>query len=115
MGMTSRRKGYRGEKEIRDIISERLLTCVWQAEDPKKPDIRVENLDGEVKYRASVPQCIYKWLDEKHADFLAVRRISKTDRGKRWLAVCDMNLFLDLLEDRFVHPEQGVDEEELYG
>ena len=100
-GKTSRRKGYIGEKKARDLLESLGYEIRWQAEDPKKPDIRVVaknhpngidkipvGKDYEVKYRKNVSKMIYDWLEEKNADVLLCKRVNKKDgRSYPWLKI----------------------------
>lgn len=99
-GSTSRSKGYRGEKSWRDLCEQKGFNAKWLAEDPELPDTEVAGLSVEVKYRKSVPVSIYKWLTEKHADALAMKRVE--GRGKKprpWLVTMTSDLFFKLLND----------------
>ena len=87
-GRKSRNKGYRGELAARKFLEKKGFAVEWLAEDPSKPDLRVEGEYWEIKYRASVPKCIYDWLEEKNADCLMVRRVNKKDgRSYPWLLI----------------------------
>ena len=87
-GKKSRNKGYIGEYKARELLKEMGYDPVWQSEDPKKPDLRVNWEDWEIKYRASVPKCLYQWLEEKGADVLLVKRVNKKDgRSFPWLII----------------------------
>ena len=93
-GRKSRQKGYIGEYKARKLLENLGYEVTWQAEDPKSPDLGVSREDWvsgerwEVKYRASIPKCLYKWLEEKGADTLMVKRVSKKDgRSYPWLIV----------------------------
>jgi hypothetical protein len=99
-GRKSRNKGYRGEKEFRDKMDKEGLHVVWQAEDPRKPDVSLENLDIEIKYRKSIPKCIYEWLEEKSADGVAMKRVE--GRGKMsypWVVCLRLEKFVSLLAE----------------
>ena len=94
-GRKSRRKGYIGEYKARKKLESLGFEVTWQAEDPKKPDIRAAEfeygpatLDIEVKYSAAVPKTLYKWFEEKNADALLIKRVSQKDgRSYPWLLV----------------------------
>jgi len=102
IGKKSLRKGKRGEYLIRKLLEQHNIEVVNQAEDKYKPDIRIQykdlSLDGEVKYRSSVPKCIYDWINEKRADCLIMKRISSKDKGNDWLVVMRVDLFTKLLK-----------------
>ena len=95
-GRMSRSKGYRGEKQFRDMCADAELKCIWCAEDPDHPDVKVNGYRVEVKYRAGVPQSPYDWLHEKKADMVAMKRVSKTDKGREWLMVMPFHVFRDM-------------------
>ena len=100
-GKRSYRKGYLGEYKARKLLEKMGYKVVWQKEDPNKPDIRVVakkhpngidkipvGKDYEVKYRSSIPKSIYRWLEEKGADVLLVKRVNKKDgRSYPWLKI----------------------------
>lgn len=87
-GKKSRNKGYIGEYNARKLLEKMGREVTWQAEDPNKPDLLVDGENIEVKYRASVPKCLYQWLEEKGADTLMIKRVNKKDgRSYPWLIV----------------------------
>ena len=99
-GNKSRSKGKRGELEARKILAALGFLVEWTPLEDK-PDliilakkdkngsyIKLEKpVHWEVKYQAGVPLCIYQWLEEKHAEALLVRRISKGSRSFPWLKI----------------------------
>lgn len=103
-GKSSRNKGYRGEYRARKLLKATGLKPVWQAEDPSKPDIHSRKLERniEVKYRKSVPKTIYKWLKEKAADLLMIKRV-KRGESNPWLVVMEYNTFTSLLKEKEKH------------
>jgi hypothetical protein len=92
-----------GEYQARKLLEDMGYRVTWQAEDQKKPDLHVVvprggkkekalslpiEQDWEVKYRSSVPKCLYDWLEEKDADALLVKRVNpKDNRSYPWLVV----------------------------
>lgn len=94
MGLKSRRKGYLGEYQWRQLCKEYNLPTVWHNEDPRLPDMTVAGVTLEVKRGGHVPIKLYKWLEEKEAEALAVR----ADR-KDWLVILRAGTFLQILED----------------
>lgn len=87
-GRKSRNKGYIGEYKARKFLESKGFVVEWLAEDPSKPDLKVEGEYWEVKYRASVSKQIYDWLEEKNADCLMVKRVNKKDgRSYPWLLI----------------------------
>lgn len=91
-GKKSLRKGKVGEYKARKYLESLGHVVVVQAEDANAPDFRIVkgmyggyNLDEnwEVKYRSSIPKCLYDWLEEKSADALVIRRVNKKD-GRSW-------------------------------
>lgn len=99
-GLKSLRKGKRGEYEARKLLEELGYDVVWQAEDPKKPDLRVNvyhntfptegaiSEDWEVKYQAGITKKLWDWFEEKNADALLIKRVNHKDgRSYPWLIV----------------------------
>ena len=107
MGKKSQKKGWRGEYEFRQLCKNYGIEAVWQAEDPKKPDIRLAGMECEIKYRASVPKALYTWLAEKNADMLAIKRISSLSKGNDWLIVMRWPLFFSFLENKKKKPNRA--------
>ena len=97
-GKASRRKGYIGEKEFRDLCAESELKCVWTNEDPDEADVRVNGMKTEIKYRKTVPKSCYDWLNQDKSDLLAMRRIGTKagDKGNEWLMVMPFHVFRDM-------------------
>jgi len=93
MAKKSRTKGYMGEYKFRKLCEAEGFNCVWTAEDVKAPDINLEGLKVEIKNRESVPASVYKWLSEKNADALAMKK-----NNKDWLVVMRKDLFFKFLK-----------------
>ena len=98
MGKTSLRKGKKGEYEFRKLCESKGFKVVWQAEDPTQPDVRLENLECEIKYGSHIPKKIYQWMSEKQPDILALRRVSNKDKGLKWLIVMSFDDFQRFLK-----------------
>lgn len=94
-GKRSRNKGYRGEYKARKLLERFGYDVTWQAEDPKKPDLRVSlpalgivEESWEVKYQAGITKKLWDWLEEKNADALLIKRVNNKDgRSYPWLVV----------------------------
>jgi Holliday junction resolvase len=100
MGKTSRDKGVKGEREFDVLAQENGCTVARHNKDPNLPDMTLDKLTCEVKYRKNVPKAVYDWLEQDGADVVAMRRISTGDRGKPWLVVMRAGLFFELMENR---------------
>ena len=83
----SRKKGWRGEYEFRKMCEEAGMKVVWHAEDPNLPDLSINGGSCEVKFGSHVPKKFYKWLKDKNASLLAVRRVSSKERKLPWLLI----------------------------
>ncbi|MCD5384868.1 MAG: hypothetical protein LRZ94_00950 [Candidatus Pacebacteria bacterium] len=97
-GSQSLKKGKKGEYLFRKLCEKYGFNVVNQAEDKNKPDIRFEHLECEIKYRKNISKKLYDWLEEKQADILAVKRISKKDRNRDWLIVIPFEKFIKLFK-----------------
>lgn len=98
-GKKSRNKGYRGEHEAETLlvsagVRAKRVPCSG-AVDQFKEDIWLIGENGgfteriEVKYRESVPICIYKWKGE--ADYLFMRR-----NRMPWVVCMELDRFIEL-------------------
>ena len=85
-GNKSRSKGLRGEYKARKMLIEAGHNVVWTSEDPLAPDLLVNGEKWEVKYGLTIPKTFYKWLDEKGADVLLVKRIGR-EESYDWLII----------------------------
>lgn len=95
MGKMHRRKGYMGELKARRFFEEKGLRVVWQAEDPKAPDISVNDWQIEVKNREGISSNLWNWKDEKSADALFILKNRHTP-----LVVITAELFAELIKRR---------------
>ena len=90
----------KGEREFDLIAQENGCTVLRHNEDPDAPDMTLDDITCEVKYRSTVPKAVYDYLEQDGADVAAMRRISKTERGNGWLVVMRAGLFFELAENR---------------
>jgi len=100
----SYKKGYKGEKDWRELCEKNGQEIIWNNEDPDYPDVTINHswkiLKSEVKSRKAVPKSIYKWLDEKDANILASRRVEGRGHPARdWLVTMRAELFFEMLEE----------------
>mgnify|MGYP003145743234 CR=1 FL=1 len=102
IGRGSKKKGYQGEYIFRKLCEKYGLIVKWHNEDPYLPDVSLEGHLGEVKYRGNVPKCLYDWLDEKGAHFLAIKKVKKEPGGTQndWLIVMRWDLFFKFLKQK---------------
>ena len=100
----TRRKGYLAENEIVKRLQKADILCrrVGMSGMLKdlKGDILITREGGEiiqceVKCRKTLPKTIIKQLDKDNNDILFLRE----DRTKRTLAVMDLELLLEILEE----------------
>lgn len=107
----SRAKGKRGELEFAAFARECGFPDAARGQQHKggadSPDVRgIPGIHPEVKFCARVD--IYEALNQavRDADVLTNvpvvfhRRVSRTDTGRRWVAVLDAEWFLSLWKDR---------------
>lgn len=96
-GRKSRRKGKVGERKARKLLRKLGYIVQWTAFEDK-PDLYVEaryadgearliNQHWEIKYRKNIPLSIYRWLSEKGADVLLVKRVKKGEGPYPWLKI----------------------------
>lgn len=96
----SYKKGYRGEKEMRELCEKQGFDVTWHNEDPDKPDLTFNGLTCEVKYKKSVPKSIYKWINKDKADCLAVKRVEGRGKAPRkWLITMRLEDFFKILKE----------------
>ena len=94
-------KGWRGEKIVRDMFKEAGLEVKWHNNDSYLPDLSVEGLLCEVKFGLKVPKTIYKWLDKNGSHICMMKRVSKKERGDKWLMVIPADIGIEFLKDFF--------------
>lgn len=124
MGKASRRKGYEGEREVMRTLEGRRChaerTSQQQAGDSTAPDVRARFANGftvaiEAKLRARGYSQVYDDLAQaieasnggRDLPVASIRQSSKTDQGRRRLAVLDWEdfLFLCIWYDRYARKE----------
>lgn len=84
--VNSLKKGKRGEYLARKLLIDAGYTVIWTAEDPMAPDLLVNGEGWEVKYGLKIPKVFYKWLDDKDADVLLVKRVGRGE-SHPWLII----------------------------
>ncbi|MCF7886521.1 MAG: hypothetical protein K9M80_08500 [Candidatus Marinimicrobia bacterium] len=99
----SRKKGYIGEKKIRDYLKQNQYSVVWHNESPTLPDLTLKKneieLKAEIKYQASVPKFLYKTLNQDEtSDIGIVKRVSNQDRGRPWLVIMELDTFDEIIK-----------------
>lgn len=92
--VNSLKKGKRGEYKARKLLESYGYEVVVTSEDSRAADLLVNQEKWEIKYGAHVPKTVYKWLDEKGADALLVKRV-KQGRKYPWLIIRKFNPLLD--------------------
>ena len=84
--VNSLKKGKRGEKKARDMLIKAGYDVINTSEDPFAPDLQVNGEGWEVKFGSHVPKKFYKWLDEKEANCLLVKRVVRGESND-WLII----------------------------